>query len=480
MEWFKNRRIRNSFFRQIDHQDCGIACLISVMRYFKILFDYSTVSSIIQTKEWGLTMLDLKKFALQTGFSAQGFQMNLYDLQNLTTPVILHTVNSTGLNHFVVYYRYDKVKKTYLIGDPAVGIQEINSTELGKRWESNCGLILTPSRPVANAQENGKWRWLFSLVHYEKFLLILVTFLGLLTAFMGLSLAVYLQVLTDKILPDKDYPYMITGLILLVSLFVVRSFIINYRQRIVIAMVKDFNNNLVREFSSLLLKLPSSFLNSKTTGDMIVRFNDTQNIQVAFSTAVTLILVDMVMLIAVTGFVFTYSIPVAFSIIAFIALTIALAICSADGLKRLQQQLIADFCRTDNMLILTVNDLKQKSYTTEFDLENRGFYDFVGSSEKFSTTIRKLSLKFEVMGAVFYGAIIIYSSFLVIDNYYSKGQFLAIVTLISGIFPVVQRICTTGMILMDGVIALERVYTMVVASEGRKPQQESIEECRTG
>lgn len=468
MEWFKNRHIKKSFFLQIDRQDCGIACLISVSRYFEMFLDYATVSALSQVKEWGLTMLDLKKFAQQTGFNAQGFHMTLDDLRDLDTPVILHTLNSNGLNHFIVYYSYDKVKKTYLVGDPARGIQELKSLELGAVWNSNAGLILTPKGSAPKVERNGKWQWLFSLVHYEKFLLILVTFLGLLTAFMGLSLAIYLQVLTDKMLPERNISYMITGLVLLTLLFIVRSFIVNYRHRVVIAMVKDFNNELVREFTRNLQKLPASFLHSKTTGDMVVRFNDTQNIQYAFSTAVSLILVDMVMLIAVTGFIFSYSVPVAIAILVFIGLTIVLALRNAESLKRRQQQITNDFCRTDNILISTVDDLKKGNDIKNYNLESSGFYDFVASSEKFATTVRKLSLRFEIMGAVFLASIIIYCSFQVMDSHYSKGQFLAIITLISGIFPVVQRICTTGMILMDGVIALERVYTMIVAAKGNK------------
>ncbi len=465
MDWFKNRHIRNSFFRQLDQQDCGIACLISVMRYFKMFPEYSAVSETVKAKEWGATMLELKSSAILSGCDAQAFQMDLPDLQKLKTPVILHTVNGSGLNHFIVYYLYDAVKNTFLIGDPAVGIQEMDSKELSICWKSHAGLVLSPNGTAKPAADNGKWRWLLSLVRYEKFLLILITFLGLLTAFMGLSLAIYLQVLTDKILPSRNYALMITGLSLLAILFIVRTLIVSYRQRIVIAMIKNFNNHLVREFSRHLVNLPASFLNGKTTGDMVVRFNDTQNIQIAFSTAVSLILVDMVMLIAVTGFLFSYSIPVAVSIIVFIAITIALAFYSAEGLKSHQKQLTADFCRTNNLLISTVNGLKQKdSSTTDVNLEKKGFYDFIGSTEKFSTTVRRLSLKFDFLGSFFFAAILIYSSFLVMDLTYSKGQFLAMITLIAGIFPVVQRICTTGMILMDGVIALERVYAMVVSS----------------
>ncbi|HEY1008597.1 MAG TPA: cysteine peptidase family C39 domain-containing protein, partial [Daejeonella sp.] len=425
MTWLKNKRIRNSFFRQVDRQDCGIACLMSVIWYFNVRIDYSAISACTKAKSWGLTMLDLKRFAQQAGFTARGLQMSPDDLHDQTSPVILHTINSSGSNHFIVYYSYNKLNQTYLIGDPATGVGEINSRELDQRWQSRAGLLLLPDGNAAEAGRNGKWRWLLSLVHYEKFLLALVTLLGLLTAVMGLSLAIYLQVLTDKILPVRNYQYMITGLVMLATLFIVRSFIVSYRQQIVIAMVKDFNSNLVREFTRHLQKLPDYFLNSKTTGDMVVRFNDTQNIQFAFSTAVSLILIDMVMLIAVTGFVFSYSIPVAISIIIFIALTIALAFHSADGLKEHQQRLTADFCRTDNILISAVNDLKERGPDTNFDLDRRGFYDFVGSSEKFSTIVRKLSLKFEIMGAVFFAGIIIYSSFLVIEGHYSKGQFLA-------------------------------------------------------
>lgn len=465
MNWFKNRHIRSSFFHQIDSQDCGIASLISVMRYFKIYPEYSVLSELVQPREWGATMLDLKRSALQSGCDAQAFEMSLSSLKELKTPVILHTVDAKGLNHFIVYYLYDRFKKTYLVGDPAAGIQEMDSSELNERWKSKAGLVLKPNGNSQPAQTYGKWTWLLSLVHHEKFLLVIITFLGLLTAFLGLSLAIYLQTLTDKILPTGNYTYMVTGLTLLAGLFIVRSLIVNYRQRVIIAMVNDFNKHLVQAFSAHLLKLPASFLRSKTTGDMVVRFNDTQTIQVAFSTAVSLILIDVVMLIAVTGFLFSYSILVAASIVVFISLTVAMAFYNASELKRHQRQLISDFSRTDNLLILTLNALKQMDPTdTRPDLEKSGFYDFIGSTEKFSTTVRRLSLKLDLMGSVFFAAILCYTSFLVMDHTYSKGEFLAMVTLIAGIFPVVQRICTTAMVLMDGVIALERVYTMVAAS----------------
>ncbi|MES3016635.1 MAG: cysteine peptidase family C39 domain-containing protein [Bacteroidota bacterium] len=463
MKWIKQRHIRNSFFHQLDGEDCGIACLMSVMRYFKIPADYSTICELVRGREGGASMLDLKRSARESGFEAQAFQMSLPDLQKLNTPVILHTVNSKGLNHFIVFYRYNPVKKAFMVGDPAAGLVEMDTAALDKCWVSKCGLVLNPEKNFKPAVGTGKWHWLFSLIHYEKFLLILITFLGLLTAFMGLSLAIYLQVLTDKILPVSNYTYMTTGLSLLAALFIARALIVNYRHRIIIAMVRTFNSHLVRQFSRHLANLPAQYLRSKTTGDMVVRFNDTQNIQVAFSTAVTLILVDMVMLASVTGFLFTYSIPVAVSILVFIALTISLALYSAYGLKKHQRQLTADFCRTNNLLISTVNNLKQAVGTP--DLEKNGFFDFIGSTERFSTTIRRLSLRFDFIGSAFFAGILIYSSFLVMDHTYSKGQFLAMVTLIAGIFPVVQRICTTGMILMDGVIALERVYTMVAASK---------------
>src|SRR6476660_9136309 len=102
MEWFKIRHIRKSFYPQLDRQDCGLACLISVMRYFRKDADYAALSAFIQTKEWGMTMLDLKRSALKVGLTAQGFQMSKEDLQNQANPVILHTVNSHGANHFIV------------------------------------------------------------------------------------------------------------------------------------------------------------------------------------------------------------------------------------------------------------------------------------------------------------------------------------------------------------------------------------------
>ena len=470
MRFFRNIHIRNSFFRQIDNQDCGIACLISVLRYFKTPVDYSSISALAEAKEWGLSMLGLKHLAQQSGYAAQGYQISLDHLQTIKTPVILHTVNQQGLNHFIVFYNYSNKRKTYLVGDPAEGIEEKSLFDLDDVWKSKAGLILTPVAPFTRTDYPGKWQWLFSLLNHEKFLLLIITFLGVLSAFMGLGLAVYLQTLTDKILPAGDLPYLITGLALLIILFIVRSFVGNYRQRIVISMVRDLNTKLVGEFSRHLANLPADFLRSKTAGDMVVRFNDTQSIQVAFSTVVTLILVDMVMLLAVTGYLFVYSVPVAMAIVVFTGLTISITVYNSAMLKRLQQKLTRDYSHANNILISTVDDLKRSAgLSADLSSDSAGFVDFIRSSEKFSTRVRQLSLRFDLIGSLFFAAILVYTSFLVMDSHYSKGQFLAIVTLISGVFPVVQRVCTTGMILMDGAVALERVYAMVVASRRNGP-----------
>ena len=468
MKWLKVRHIKNSFFLQLDQQDCGIACLLSVMQYFHIPGEYEILCERADLKTWGTSMLDLKKCADLSGFRAEAFEMDMANLQARKSPVILHVINREGLPHFIICYRYNK-ENSFLIGDPASGVMEVTSAALLELWKSRCALILTPlSGTERDKKVSGKWKWLLSLVAYEKFLLILITFLGILTAIMGLSLAIYLQVFTDRILPAKNYTHLVTTLTIVILLFTARCFVIRYRQQIIIAMMKDFNTKLTQAFSRHLLKLPLSYLRRKTTGDMVVRFNDTQKVQIAFSTAVTLILVDLVMLVAVTGFVFFYSVPVALLIILFICITTLSGFFNSSALKTQQQKLTSDFCHTDNMLIDIIKDFQTVQGKNEpgciAGMEASGFFNFIASSEKFSNRIRNLSFSYDMLGTFFFSVILVYTSWLVIDSQYSKGQFLALITLISGIFPVVQRICITGMILMDGVISLERVYSMILAA----------------
>ena len=116
----KNREIRRlcrvGCFQQ-DMSDCGVACLVTLMRYFGTNISLEYGRELSGTNAQGTTMYGLLLASQSMGFKAEGYEMDMEHLSAQTNPVIVHVVLPNGLMHFMVFYKSSKGK--VVIFDPA-------------------------------------------------------------------------------------------------------------------------------------------------------------------------------------------------------------------------------------------------------------------------------------------------------------------------------------------------------------------------
>lgn len=128
-----NRKIRNSFHRQHDQSDCGVACLQSIISYYRGSKSLEQLREFSGTSRQGTTLLGLYQAAQKCGFQAQGLESNTEWLKTIDQPVILHVIIDKHLQHYLVCYGYQK--GLFVIGDPAKGMVEYTEKELSEIWQ---------------------------------------------------------------------------------------------------------------------------------------------------------------------------------------------------------------------------------------------------------------------------------------------------------------------------------------------------------
>ena len=105
--WIKDlvwKHLNKSFVRQHDQSDCGVACLLSVVRFHGGNVGLENLGGGAVSKQ-NLTLLGLLKTAQQLGFEADGLEADgVVNLVELHEPAILHVVIDEQLSHYVVYY----------------------------------------------------------------------------------------------------------------------------------------------------------------------------------------------------------------------------------------------------------------------------------------------------------------------------------------------------------------------------------------
>ena len=143
----------------------------------------------------------------------------------------------------------------------------------------------------------------------DKELLMISVFVGILISALGIVMAVFTQKLIDKILPSGETRILIISSVLVLILLSSRVLLSALRQYVLLSQGKSFNIRIVDSFYGSLLALPKPFFDTRKTGDLVARFNDTMRIQRVISDIAGVYIIDLIILIVTMVVVFIYSMP---------------------------------------------------------------------------------------------------------------------------------------------------------------------------
>jgi predicted double-glycine peptidase len=155
----------NTTIRQKYDFSCGSAALATLLTYhyedpvsessvFKEMFNTGDQQKI---REYGFSLLDIKKYLQSRGYAADGFRASLDKLETLGVPAIV-LINHKGYRHFVVLKGVHN--ENVLVGDPSLGIRTMPRTEFEPMWNGLLFLIRN-KKQVANQNFNKNAEWNF-------------------------------------------------------------------------------------------------------------------------------------------------------------------------------------------------------------------------------------------------------------------------------------------------------------------------------
>lgn len=272
------------YYEQMDMMDCGATCLRMIFKYYGHSVSIQKIRKLCQTTDTGVNMLGISEAAEKLGFRTYGVRLNLDQLQDAELPCILHW----NQNHFVILYKIKKGK--YYIADPATGLITYNSKEFSSNWysskdmHSGLSLILGPSPEFYELDEEEpdpslKWSKMFTYFYrYKKLFtqlilgMVLGTVLQLITPFLT-------QSVVDIGINTKNISFINLILIAQLMLFVGSTSVSFIRSWILLHISTRVNISILTDLLIKIMKLPMSFFDTKTHGDLIQRMTDQQRIE---------------------------------------------------------------------------------------------------------------------------------------------------------------------------------------------------------
>ncbi len=452
--------------QQLDFADCGPVCLLTIIEYYGGTHSLENLRKLSGTNITGTTLLGLYQAAKAIGFDAEGFEGDIEVLDKLESPCILHVMIDNKLQHYVVYYGViqNNGEINFIIGDPAKGIVYLRRNDLDTIWQSKTCLTLTPNESFKKATDIGKSKryWIFELVKSDTPLLLFAAGLGIVIAALGLVMAIFSQRLIDDILPKQNFTKLNIGVALVFLLLLFKEAFSYLRQYFLIRQSKDFNIRIIDFFYSHLLKLPKPFFDTRKIGELTARLNDTSRIQRVISQLAGNVIIDVLIVIVSTIFIFAYSWQVGVSSIIFIPIFFYLIYRNVHKISNGQRSIMNSYAQTESNYISTLQGIEPiKNYNKEelFEHSNAHIYkklqDNIFSLGK---TQMRLSFTANIFATAFLTGLLLFASYQVLNNYLKLGELIALLGMAGSLLPSVSNLALVIIPINEAKVAFERMF----------------------
>lgn len=453
--------------KQRDITDCGAACLASVASHFKLEMPVARIRQIAGTDTKGTNVLGMVKAAEQLGFSAKGVKGNQDSLGKIPLPSIAHIIverDKMQLHHYVVIYKVNDKQLTYM--DPGDGeMHTLAIEEFMKQW-TGVLILLIPNDDFVEKNEkvsNFK-RFMFLLAPHKSILVQSLTGAILYTV-LGLSTSIYIQKITDSVLPTGN-----TNLLNLLSvgmlIIIVFQILLGINQTLfMIKTGQKIDTRLILGYYKHLLKLPQRFFDTMRVGEIISRINDAVKIRTFINDVSISLTVNVFIVLFSFALMFIYSWKLALIMLIVIPLYTVVYIITNKLNKKQERKLMEHSADLESQLVESLNSVRTiKQFGIEDFSNMKTEVRFIGllktvfksgKNSMFST------YSSEAISKVFTIILLWVGSYFVISNEITPGELLSFYAIVGYFMGPISSLIGANKSIQNALIAADRLFEIM-------------------
>ena len=272
--------------RQRDLKDCGVACLLMIIKFYGGYIPLSKLRELTHTTSNGVSAYNIKTAAESIGFKVEGLKIDNFN--NIKLPVIAH-VCINNFNHYVVIY---KIKdKELIIGDPKDKVKKIKLEEFNKIF-TNVILTFELKRKLPLYKNNiSFYPFILNILKKYKIHIFLSLIYSITISLLSLLLTFHLEILSNNI------SLLFKTTIFFTIIYFLKNILIFIRNRNLFKIQKELESDLTTNIFKRIIKLPYEYFKNRTTGEVITRINDLKTIIETILKIVLTLFIDIIFLL---------------------------------------------------------------------------------------------------------------------------------------------------------------------------------------
>lgn len=265
------------------------------MEYYGGYMDTEDIRELFHTDKNGTNAFDIVEGVKRIGFSAKGVFCPADKLleEELMLPCIANVTINQSYSHFVVIYEINKKKQKLMIADPANKIMEIKLDVFNAIYSGNL-LFLYPTQPLLHFEKKKiSLRDILILLQDSKKLIMQVFLISIFIIAYVIATSFYSETMLKNLQMNQQSSYFLF-LFLIFSILTFLKLTSEFiRTKLILWIEKNVDILLTKDIFFKVLFLPYCYYHNHTSGDILSRMNGINDIKVAISKWLMVLIVDI-------------------------------------------------------------------------------------------------------------------------------------------------------------------------------------------
>ncbi len=281
--------------KQFDENDCGAACLAMIAIHFGSYLSITKIREVAGTDREGTSLKGMIEASKKLKLDAKAVKGTEQIFSpKFPVPLIAHLQYPNGSNHFVVISKINE--KRVWIYDPAIGKISNKKEDFLKIWSGYLILVSPTQDFVVQKGGHPLLKFVPLIIPHVKLLAFMVL-ISLLLSLFGILSGLYFKFFVDDIIGSKAQTSLHVLSFALVSLTVFSAVLTVCRSQFLRIFTMKTDISLSISYIKHVLHLPMNFFETRRTGEILSRFNDSNKIRTTLSNIALGTLLDALMMV---------------------------------------------------------------------------------------------------------------------------------------------------------------------------------------
>ncbi len=274
-------------------KDCGICALLTIIKAHGGLVSKEYLRNLTNTTSNGVNAFQLLEAGKKIGFYTQGVNGDVLKIEDKYLPCIAHVIIDKKYKHFVVIHKIDRKNNNVIIADPSRGIIKIDIDKF-KSISTNNYLFFIPNKNIPIMKSNNLIKnKINEFINNNKKILLTILFFSILYTIANIVLSFNFQFVIDKAVSFYSKENLAIIIMILLIIYLLKIILEFFRERLINFIGNKISFILINDSLNHILSLPILYFKNRTTGEVLSRISDLDELKEIICSFVVTVFVDL-------------------------------------------------------------------------------------------------------------------------------------------------------------------------------------------